>query len=91
MADELEAALEQHPDNPGVLYNLACAEAQAGRVDDALAHLRRALELQPAMKEWADTDEDLAPLRERGLTLRLDVHGHGTAGTSAPGAERSER
>ncbi len=67
MADELEAALEQYPDHPGVLYNLACAEAQAGRVDEAAAHLRRALELQPAMKEWADADPDLAPLRERGL------------------------
>ena len=45
MADELTAALEEHPDHPGVLYNLACAEAQAGRLDDALAHLRRSLEL----------------------------------------------
>ncbi len=68
MADELETALGEYPDNPGVLYNLACAEAQAGRVDDALACLRRALELQPSMKEWADADEDFAPLRERGLS-----------------------
>jgi mannose-6-phosphate isomerase-like protein (cupin superfamily) len=68
MADELGTALAEHPDSPGVLYNLACAEAQAGRIDEALAHLRRALELQPSMKEWADGDADFAPLRERGLS-----------------------
>jgi hypothetical protein len=64
MADEIALGLAQHPDHPAVLYNLACAEALAGRADDAIAHLRRALELKP---EWADhirKDEDLASLRE---------------------------
>ena len=53
---------------PGRALQPRLCGGQAGRVDDALAHLRRALELQPSMKEWADTDEDLAPLRERGLS-----------------------
>ena len=66
MADELAGALAEYPDNGGVLYNLACAEAQAGRLDDALAHLRRALELRPELAEWSQQDEDLAALRGRG-------------------------
>ncbi|HEY7381268.1 MAG TPA: hypothetical protein VH572_08670 [Gaiella sp.] len=65
MADELSEALEQHPDHPGVLYNLACAEARAGLTDAALAHLARALELRPSLRDWARQDEDLAALRER--------------------------
>jgi tetratricopeptide (TPR) repeat protein len=65
MADELTEALGEHPDNPSVLYNLGCAEAQAGRADDAEAHVRRALELRPELREWAAKDTDLDLLRER--------------------------
>jgi hypothetical protein len=65
MADELSTALGEFPDHPAVLYNLACAEARAGRLDDALAHLTRALELRPELREWADRDDDLSSLRVR--------------------------
>jgi mannose-6-phosphate isomerase-like protein (cupin superfamily) len=65
MADELAGALEEYPDNPSVLYNLGCAEAQAGRTDDAVAHVRRALELRPELREWATGDTDLDTVRER--------------------------
>jgi len=64
MADELSAALELHPDHPTMLYSLACAEAQAGRLDEARVHLERSLELRPELQEWADKDDDLVPLRE---------------------------
>jgi mannose-6-phosphate isomerase-like protein (cupin superfamily) len=64
MAEELEAALEKYPDNAGVLYNLACAEAQTGRLDAARDHLARALELRAEFREWSEKDEDLAPLRD---------------------------
>jgi len=63
-AAELADALERRPDHPATLYNLACAEALAGRPDEALVYLRRALELKP---EWADParkDEDLASLHD---------------------------
>ena len=33
--------LEQNPDNAILLYDLGCAEALAGRLDDALAHVSR--------------------------------------------------
>lgn len=62
-AAELAAALERRPDHPATLYNLACAEALAGRTDDASEHLRHAIELEPAFAEHAQRDEDLASLR----------------------------
>lgn len=63
-ADELVAVLERRPDHAATLYNLACAEALAERSDDALAHLKRAIELRPEATEWAEKDEDFASLRD---------------------------
>ena len=63
-AAELEDALARRPDHPATLYNLACAEALAGRSEEALTHLRRALELKPEWTEMAGKDDDLAALRE---------------------------
>lgn len=62
--DELEAALERRPDHPATLYNLACAETLAGRLEDALGHLGRALELKPEWAEQAGKDEDFVSLRK---------------------------
>jgi mannose-6-phosphate isomerase-like protein (cupin superfamily) len=64
-AAALETALEKRPDHPSTLYNLACAEALAGRAEDALTHLARAVELRPEAADWARADEDFATLRER--------------------------
>ncbi len=61
---ELADALDRRPDHPATLYNLACAEALAGRPDDALSHLQRALELRPEWTDMAAKDDDLASLRE---------------------------
>lgn len=65
MAAELGEGLERRPEHPTMLYNLACAEALAGRPEDALGHLGRALELKPEWAEMAQKDEDLASLRDR--------------------------
>ncbi len=62
---ELQEAHERRPDHPGALYHVACAEALLGRDDDAVEHLRRALELRPGLAEHASVDEDFAALRER--------------------------
>jgi tetratricopeptide (TPR) repeat protein len=57
--------LVRHSDDPGLLYNVACYEALAGRRDGALAHLRRAYELAPdKVREWARDDSDLESLRD---------------------------
>ena len=57
-------ALERHPDNPNVLYNLACFEALAGRRSEALAHLVRSAELDPNVAGWASDDSDLDSIRD---------------------------
>jgi len=56
-------ALERYPENPNVLYNLACFESLAGHLDESLVHLSEAIELQPEMKEWAQKDSDFDALR----------------------------
>lgn len=60
----LERHLAETPDNGGVHYNLACAKARGGRADEALEHLRRAVELQARFAGYAQTDEDLASIRD---------------------------
>jgi tetratricopeptide (TPR) repeat protein len=61
----MERALEAHPDNPNVLYNLGCCEALAGRHEEAVAHVSRAAELDPRVSGWAATDPDLESIRGR--------------------------
>ena len=57
--------LDRYPDNPSILYNLACFEARAGRREEALEHLRRAFEADPEkMRDWAKDDEDLDSIRD---------------------------
>ena len=60
----LYEALERFPDHVGTLYSLACWEAMAGKRDEALAHLRRAVELQPDVREYAAKDADLDAIRD---------------------------
>jgi tetratricopeptide (TPR) repeat protein len=66
--DEAEAllreGLELYPENASLLYDLACLDALQGRSDEALEHLRTAVEAQPKFKEYAATDDDLASIRD---------------------------
>jgi tetratricopeptide (TPR) repeat protein len=55
----LEDGLAVHPDHPALLYHLACMEGKLGKVDEARAHLDRAIELDPRWRERAESDEDL--------------------------------
>ncbi len=55
--------LKELPDEPTLLYNLACCESLADRPAEALEHLRRAGELDPSVLEWAKTDSDLDAIR----------------------------
>lgn len=45
------------------LYNLACCESLAGRTDEALEHLRQAIELMDGMRAYAKSDSDLDAIR----------------------------
>lgn len=58
-----EEALAERPDQPALLYNLACVESLAGRHVDALLDLRRAAELEPRWAERARTDPDFDAIR----------------------------
>lgn len=60
----LEKTHSEYPTDAGVLYNLACAESLAGRRDDALAHLRRSIELDETFGESAEKDSDFDPIRD---------------------------
>jgi hypothetical protein len=53
------------------LYNLACCEAQAGRHEDAVGHLRLAFERRPSLRDFAQEDTDLDPLRNEPAFLEL--------------------
>ena len=64
-ADRAQALIADDPPYGAVYYNTACFEARAGRIDAALAHLRRGVELSPRLAELARGDEDLAALRDQ--------------------------
>ena len=53
------------------LYNLACCESLAGRRDEAIAHLRTALERRPSLRDLAREDGDLDALRDEPAFLEL--------------------
>jgi tetratricopeptide (TPR) repeat protein len=63
-ADQARAVAEAHPEYPALLYNLACCESLAGRKDDAIEHLRLAIERSDSVRSYLAGDSDLDPLRE---------------------------
>src|SRR5215475_4762536 len=68
-AYELSAVAErqafERTKEPGIAYNIACAEARAGRADEALAWIERAVELGYRDVEAMASDSDLETLRSR--------------------------
>jgi mannose-6-phosphate isomerase-like protein (cupin superfamily) len=69
-AGEYEAVIERASETleasgyAAPLYNLACCEALAGRKEDAIGHLRVAIEKRPNLRDLAKEDTDLDPLRD---------------------------
>jgi tetratricopeptide (TPR) repeat protein len=88
--EEFEKAIElltrthaEHPEDPRVLYNLACAESRAGRREEAVAHLREAIEVDASFAELAESDSDLEAIRDEP-EFKLAVAGKtDAAGSSA--------
>ena len=62
-ADRGRELLEAAP-HPAVVYNLACCESLAGRTDDALEHLRQALNGWDGFRAMASEDADFDPIRD---------------------------
>ena len=57
-----EAALARFPDDPLLLYNLACYESLDGRRETALTHLESAVARDSTLREMARGDADFALL-----------------------------
>jgi hypothetical protein len=76
-AGEYEAVIERARETleasgyAAPLYNLACCEALAGRKDDAIGHLRVAIEKGPDLRDLAKEDTDLDPLRDESAFKEL--------------------
>jgi tetratricopeptide (TPR) repeat protein len=63
--------VEKRPDDPVAHFNAGCFAARAGHADDAIEHLRRAVEINDRIKELMATDEDLDSIREDQRFLEL--------------------
>jgi mannose-6-phosphate isomerase-like protein (cupin superfamily) len=61
---ELSELHGEHPEDAGILYNLACAESLAGRREDALGHLRLSVQLDASFAELVADDSDFDPIRD---------------------------
>ena len=59
----LRLVRDEDPDNDHALYMLAVAHAQRGEHAEAIAHLERAIAMNPENRGLARNDPDLEPLR----------------------------
>ncbi len=57
-------AIAADPDDPMLLYNVACNYAQLGRVDESLSALEQAVDRGFGDKAWLEHDSDLDTLRD---------------------------
>jgi mannose-6-phosphate isomerase-like protein (cupin superfamily) len=74
VADRLSAVMVATPQYPMLFFNLACCEAQCGRLTEALDHVRKAIDMSEEFRESAKTDPDLDPLRREPAFQRLLHH-----------------
>jgi tetratricopeptide (TPR) repeat protein len=63
-AEALREAHEEFPDDPTVLYNLACAQSLLGWADEAIDHLGQSIAIDESFRELAQTDSDFDPIRD---------------------------
>ncbi len=63
-AETLEREAGEHRETAILQFRLACCHARLGEQELALAELRRAIEIDPGMRERAADEEHLASLRE---------------------------
>ncbi len=64
VADRGRELVKEHPEYPMVSYNVACAESLAGRKDDAIEHLRLAVEKSDSLRKLAAEDSDFDAIRD---------------------------
>lgn len=61
--ERVNQVLAREPNDILSLYNAACFEAKLGRTDDAIEHLRQAIEVDERAVEQARGDEDFDSIR----------------------------
>jgi tetratricopeptide (TPR) repeat protein len=59
-----QQALAIDPDEPMVLYNIACIQSLAKRYEEALTSLEKAVKSGLKQKNWLEHDSNLDPLRK---------------------------
>jgi hypothetical protein len=62
--DLIESSMDEFDHHWVLSYNLACAEARAAEPDQAIEHLREAIEKRPQAKDAARDDSDFESLRD---------------------------
>jgi tetratricopeptide (TPR) repeat protein len=62
--EKAREVVEANPEYAAPKYNLACCEALAGMREEAIGHLRAAIELRPGLRELAKEDTDFDPIRD---------------------------
>ena len=62
-ADRGRELIEAHPGQGHLYYNLSCCESLAGRTDDAIEHLRQAIDMWDGCRAMAKADSDFDPIR----------------------------
>src|SRR5262249_17280833 len=79
-----DRALAMEPEEPAVLYNVACTYAVLGEVDKAIDCLDKAFQQGFGHLEWVANDPDLARLRDhpryKRLMWELEAGRHAAAG-----------
>ena len=65
------AAIEADTRYAEPLYNLACCESLTGRTDDAIGHLRQAIDRSERLRSLAKEDSDFDPIRDKPAFGRL--------------------
>jgi tetratricopeptide (TPR) repeat protein len=63
-ADRGRKVLEANPQYAELFYNVACCESLAGQTDEAITHLRRAIEISERSRTYAKDDSDFDPIRD---------------------------
>jgi tetratricopeptide (TPR) repeat protein len=71
LVDRARETVEAHPEYAEPMYNLACCESLAGRPEDAIGHLRQAVEKSDRLREYAKGDTDFDPIREEPAFKQL--------------------
>jgi tetratricopeptide (TPR) repeat protein len=70
-ADRGRELLAGDPPYADLFYNVACCESLAGQKEEAIAHVRRAVELSERTRAFLEGDSDLDPIRQDPAFKRL--------------------